>query len=379
MSLDSPDVEILATVQPVPTISVVVEPPTVTIIAAAAAGRQGIPGTAAFKGDPGPPGPVGPSGSTGPAGPPGPKGDQGADGQRGLMGIPGVQGVKGDTGAQGATGPPGQQGDLGPTGAKGDKGDVGTPGTPGAQGIQGQQGATGPPGPQGEAGPRGYTGQNGADSTVPGPMGPQGPTILTYAGVPPTDFGVQGQFVLDTEGSILYGPKNESALGDPQSMQHSWTSGSDGGTAGSIDSTCGTDFRVTANGVIIALRFWRSTASTLVTRTARLWRRSDLLLMAESLPSSESVGQSGWVELPLPAPFEANAGDEFVVSYQSDVYRGQVGKPPAEAPDMVWLYSRYSYGFPAGACPSGAGSDNYFADATFRSAGAVWPIALRGA
>ena len=108
MSLVSPDGEIFATVQPVITVAVVVEPPTVAVIGAATVGPQGLPGTAAERGDPGPKGD---------------KGDYGPPGDQGPQGVQGEKGDKGDTGPKGDPGPTGTPSTVpGPTGPQGSPG-----------------------------------------------------------------------------------------------------------------------------------------------------------------------------------------------------------------------------------------------------------------
>ena len=71
MSPVSPDVEVFVTVEPIATVAVVIDPPTVNVIAANAVGPQGS------------------------VGPPGPQGDKGDEGDQGPQGIPGAQGPAG--------------------------------------------------------------------------------------------------------------------------------------------------------------------------------------------------------------------------------------------------------------------------------------------
>jgi hypothetical protein len=109
------------------------------------------------------------------------------------------RGLKGETGATGATGPvgaastiPGPKGDKG---ENGDKGDVGFTGNTGAGGADG------------------YTPVKGIDyldgvQGLPGEPGEDGRTILNSIGVPASDFGVSGDYCLDTATTRLYGPKN---------------------------------------------------------------------------------------------------------------------------------------------------------------------------
>lgn len=126
------------------------------------------------------------TGSTqGPRGPAGPKGDTGSTGP---------QGASGQAGAAGPTGPQGPQGPTGPTGPKGDKGDTGNTGSTGPQGPQGQTGAQGP---HGNPGANGTNGTNGTD----------GKTLRNGSGAPSNALGVDGDFYIDPNAQLIYGPK----------------------------------------------------------------------------------------------------------------------------------------------------------------------------
>lgn len=103
----------------------------------------------------------------------------------------------------GATGPIGPQGPQGPAGATGPVGATGATGATGAQGPQGIQGLIGLTGNTGATGATGLTGATGAT----GATGPQGLSLLSGAGVPSFGTGVNGDFYLDKNTYILYGPK----------------------------------------------------------------------------------------------------------------------------------------------------------------------------
>jgi hypothetical protein len=76
------------------------------------------------------------------------------------------------------------------------------------KGPAGPAGATGPAGNTGPAGPQGPAGQTGAAGAA-GPTGAAGNTVLNGNG-PPTDssLGKDGDFYLDTQADVLYGPKS---------------------------------------------------------------------------------------------------------------------------------------------------------------------------
>jgi hypothetical protein len=79
-------------------------------------------------------------------------------------------------------------------------GPIGPMGLTGATGPQGPVGETGASGPQG---PAGATGSQGAQ----GIPGLNGHSVLNGVGTPLTTVGVDGDFYLDTQATVLYGPK----------------------------------------------------------------------------------------------------------------------------------------------------------------------------
>ena len=90
--------------------------------------------------------------------------------------------------------------ESGPAGPTGSTGPVST--TPGP---------TGPTGPQSNVtGPTGVTGPG-----VTGPTGPRGNTLLAGLGAPLSNFGVNGDWYIDTSGADFYGPKSGGAWGNP--------------------------------------------------------------------------------------------------------------------------------------------------------------------
>ena len=104
-------------------------------------------------------------------------------------------------GAVGATGPAGSAGATGPAGP------VGATGSIGATGAMGPAGATGPAGASGAAGATGPSGAAGAPGT-------NGNTVLNGSVAPTPEDGVDGDFYVDTQANVLYGPK--SAGGWPE-------------------------------------------------------------------------------------------------------------------------------------------------------------------
>jgi len=187
-------------------------------------------------------GPQGPQGATGAQGPAGISGTTGSSGIQGQQGIQGVQGVAGVTTVM-VAGNAALSGVIDPTpdiGVDGDfyvniqtnmlfgpkangswpQGSVSIIGPQGLQGIQGIQGPQGIAGIDGQRGPQGEIG-------LQGPQGAQGPQGIGINGVngidgktvrngvctgkPADSLGVDGDFYICTNTSLLYGPKANSA------------------------------------------------------------------------------------------------------------------------------------------------------------------------
>jgi hypothetical protein len=91
------------------------------------------------------------------------------------------------------------------------KGSGGT-GTVGPQGPQGPSGPAGPAGPAGPRGPSGATGPQGpqgatGNTGAAGAAGAAGSQIYSGAGTPPGGVGKTGDYYIDTEHAVIYGPK----------------------------------------------------------------------------------------------------------------------------------------------------------------------------
>ena len=149
------------------------------------------------------------------------------------------QGVTGPTGVAGQDGAQFFAGSTGPASGFGDSGDFWLDTTAGVlygpkdsgvwgAGIQLESGPAGPTGPTGPVSTTlGPTGVTGAQSTVTGPTGATGPsvtgptgtrgaTILAGSGTPLSNYGVEGDWFIDTAAADFYGPKLSGSWGQPK-------------------------------------------------------------------------------------------------------------------------------------------------------------------
>jgi hypothetical protein len=160
-----------------------------------------------------------------------------------------------------------ETGPAGAAGATGATGPAGPTGPAGATGATGLTGAIGPQGPIGLTGPAGATG-------APGTNGTNGTTILNGTGAPGSAVGNNGDFYIDTEADVLYGPKNggtwpipgTSLVGSPGATGPQGPAGpegpagsasgglactTDGGAAGTVSVSVGSDNSVTLTCVAL--------------------------------------------------------------------------------------------------------------------------------
>jgi Domain of unknown function (DUF4082)/Collagen triple helix repeat (20 copies) len=294
-------------------------------------------------------GPVGPTGPTGPQGP-------GGTGPTGSTGPTGADSTV--TGPTGPTGPTGQTGQIGPTGPTGLLGPQGHTGPTGAQGIQGITGPTGPIG-------------------LTGATGPQGPpgAITTGTTSPTAAEGLPGDYYLDRNSNILYGPKNAEPVGLLDDMEPAETM--DVGMSG---FRAGTLITFSAAGQITALRYYRSATEARPTTVLTLWDYPSLT----EIVSVETVVETaeGWQTATLDPPIDVEAGQSLVVVLDEVAavvvgsgLQAKIADVPTEVAGMVWG------GAVAVAGPNEIGvqasistSAYIMADVLFQTA---WPIAVQ--
>jgi Collagen triple helix repeat (20 copies) len=157
-------------------------------------------------------------------------GPAGAQGPQGIQGPTGAAGAAGATGAIGPAGPAGPTGAIGPTGATGAAGPAGPAGAAGMTGPAGASVLTSASSPSGSctngdtdidiANGEVYTcgssessewGDTGSSIQGPpgqnGTNGTNGNTVLNGTGPPGGAVGNNGDFYIDTQADVLYGPK----------------------------------------------------------------------------------------------------------------------------------------------------------------------------
>ena len=336
----------------------------------------------------GPQGAQGPQGNVGPQGLQGVKGDQGIQGTQGPIGLTGSQGPQGDTGSQGIQGPtgntgpvsttPGPQGPAGPTGGVGPQGPQGVKGDIGNTGSQGPQGVPGPVGPQGIQGETG-TGIQGPQGPKgdQGPEGPGGGTVILDGDGPPDDLlGVTGDYYVDSDGQMLYGPKGAG----PQYIMPVGTTPT---TSQAGDYRLANVYRMLVEANITGARFWRNGLSNRTTRFLYLYDDTTQTLLATSEATVETPGYIGWIDAAFTPPVAISANQTLAIAYddhEQNSYSSGVA-PVANATAVLSLGAKWKQPNGVPLYPTtGTGTFSFFTDLLWEPAGVdteeAWPIAI---
>ena len=221
----------------------------------------------------------------------------------------------------------------------------------------------------------------------PGPPGPQGPPgevevvggsriwTAEINGEPEPGIGVEGDYLIDTVGSTLYGPKNTSGWGpETGALFGHAPQNSDAGPSGGV---LGSRIEALVAGRVTALRFYRAAAAVTTSRAVKLWSDTGTLL-AEGATSDEPLS-AGWITVPLATPVLLAANDIVRVAYDlppNDYYT--FGSPPPGGGMLALLHGCAVEGPPLGRFPDQESGD-LWADIAFEAADApVWPVALYG-
>jgi hypothetical protein len=314
----------------------------------------------------GPPGPMGPPGPTGAGsvvpGPPGPQGIPGPTGPQGATGAPST--VPGPPGPQGPVGPTGPQGNS-VTGAAGPKGDTGPVGPAGPQGVPGSSGPKGDTGPQGVPGPQGET----------GPQGPGGgTTILSGTATPNVGTGADGDYYVDSDDHILYGPKSAMALAPEEAIIAS-SIGPNGSGAFQMAMT----YQTLVPGRVSKARFYRYVYSSITSRVVYIFNAAQVKI-ATSNPSVEASDYVGWVEVSFPTPIDIGIDQVFTVGFDDPVGYYYAGGLPTVVNSAHVIPVAARHGSTGGGWPITLdGAYTYFTDVIWQPAVAdVWPVAVSG-
>lgn len=200
---------------------------------------------------------------------------------------------------------------------------------------------------------------------------PSGTLILNGTSVPTDATGNNGDFYMDTTGKVLYGPK--SATGVDQYAMNPATAPAVP-TQGPNSYTLGLRLRFLVPLTVTGLRYYRSSAATVASRTLTLYRN---LVLVATVTSPGETG-TGWKTIPLTTPVAVDTGVDYVTAYYTaaDYYaESGDGPPPSASPTQISNLSG-CYGIGAATPENNVPVNYYFADLAFK---AKWPIAIKSA
>lgn len=198
-----------------------------------------------------------------------------------------------------------------------------------------------------------------------------GSTILSGTATPTGATGATGDYYLDTDDRILYGPKST-----PGVNQSAFTSQTPTASP-NLQGVWGAKIRVAVAGEITAIRYWRGFSAARTSHTLSLWSDTGTLL-GSAVTSGESG--TGWVTATLAAPVAVAASQVVVPAFDTSpsgsYLSTSVGGSSFANGDLT-MVNGGQYNNTSGLFPNTADSGTrYFVDVVFRQ-GVAWPVALR--
>ena len=200
--------------------------------------------------------------------------------------------------------------------------------------------------------------------------------ILNGSGVPSSGLGALGDYYVDEDGDVMYGPKAISGSVGPE--QIAIPPSASPGTSATANYELGCRFAVAVDGTIIAVRYYRAASSSQIAHTVKVWDLGGTLLSSEAI--ANDGGGSGWIQVDLTTPVSVLASDVVVVSTDFTSVHARTNSPgfPISNGGDVSITTGVYYP-PSGSFPSLADNTNFFVDAVFEATlipAPYWPIAV---
>jgi len=196
-----------------------------------------------------------------------------------------------------------------------------------------------------------------------------GSTILSGTAAPTNGIGAVGDYYLDTDDRILYGPKLSGAA----VTQSVYTTQVPNNTVNTPTNTSyGSDITFASAGNVTGLSYYRHASAT-TGRGLRMYSSGGALLASYDAP----VDTAGWHTYTLTTPVAVTAGQtcRLVVYGNGDFSRYDFTGTIVNGDLTVSGSGVYVVG---DAYPGGASSGDYLVDVVFASASAgSWPVALK--
>lgn len=199
-----------------------------------------------------------------------------------------------------------------------------------------------------------------------------GTIILNGHGPPSAAIGEDGNYYLDVDSDILYGPKAAAGFGASRTLQ----TGPPTQPAGQ-SYEMGETFEMRTNGQIVAARFYRHSGSSYTSRALRLYNPVNQALIAQTATTTEGSTFQGWVQAAFATPISYAANQRFIISYAENticLYESGIGTS-ADPASATIIEGRY--GSPLVDFPENSGAFNFYTDLVVQPVtGEVWPVAM---
>jgi Domain of unknown function (DUF4082) len=203
-----------------------------------------------------------------------------------------------------------------------------------------------------------------------------GSVILSGTVTPSGAVGSAGDYYLETDASVLYGPKASNSFGAPASAIGATPAGNS--VNNYANRSFGMRFQIMTNGRITKLRLHNPGGSMNgYSRLMHLWSDAGVLLAQASTTNETGPG---WVEATLTTPVAVTAGTFYRVSYNMPLttyFSYTIGAPVSVSSHFTTLAPYVAdtlSTFPS----SLTATDDRYADVVFEpDLGTPWPIALK--
>jgi Domain of unknown function (DUF4082) len=210
--------------------------------------------------------------------------------------------------------------------------------------------------------------------------GAGGSTILTGTAAPAAGTGAVGDYYLDTDDRILYGPKvtGGTSWGSAQSVYGAQTPA---GTNPLGPYALSHDVLIAKAGRVTGLRFWRGSPNSYTSHTMRLWSSGGV-----QLGNCATAGETGtgWKSASFASAVAVTAGQTVRIVIETVAASSDnIGITDPQGSDIVngdlTLYSSVAKYGTVGAYPTTTAGSRYWIDLIYEASSTIdpWPVALK--
>lgn len=208
-----------------------------------------------------------------------------------------------------------------------------------------------------------------------GASGAAGSTILSGTATPTAGTGNVGDYYLDTDDHVLYGPKANVAGFGPQEV--AYTSQTPNNGTSNTNDVAGADVLCAVAGEIAELRYYRHATTTDTTRTLRLWSSAGAQL---AVVTTAGDSGTGWKSGVLTTPVPVSAGQTVRVSMDSPHRLAWLSGTGAAFTNgnLTQAVQYWHTGITTGRPTTVTAAAWIFLDVGFRPVANPWPVSVYG-